>query len=195
MLLKIKLDPSISSIDIYTTARVMLDKFYEENPEVDYLDFYNIEEQIKTSYINSMFDNLVNLLDSLDFKISNDDLLVIVNVIYRLKGLRESLEYLFIDVLKSDFDLEYNYIDFNITANINNLSIANLTKFNIYMRNIINELLYTRNTGNGSGSGSGSGGSGINLQNLVLNINIIKRLSYGSSQTYFNDFRIIKGED
>lgn len=180
MPLKVKLDPTISSIDIYNTARFMLDKFYEQNSD-NYFDTYDVEEQIKLVYLKSMFDNLLNLFTSIGISFASSELLVITNVMYRLKGLRESLEYLFITVLQADFELEYDYINFEFNATIDNLSIDNLTKFNIYFKNLVDELFYTKSFG-------------MQLENLILNIDIIKELSYGISQTFFNDFKMIKIE-
>jgi hypothetical protein len=176
MPLKINLDPSISSIDLYNTARFMLEKYYENSPDT-YFDSYDIEEEIKTNYLDSMFDNLLNLFKSIGVSFPTDDVIVIVNVVYRLKGLRESIEYLFKTVLKCDFVLDYDYINFKFDAKIDNLSIDNLTKFNIYLKRLVDELFYTKEYQS-------------ELINLTLTINIVKELSYGISQTYFNDFHV-----
>lgn len=180
MPLKVKLDPTISSIDIYSTARFMLDKFYDQTDQ-NYFDFYDVEDQIKSIYLKSMFDNLLNLFNAIGVSFTNNELLVITNVIYRLKGLRESIEYLFTTVLGFDFTLEYDYLTFEFNVTIDKLSIDNLTKFNIYFKNLVDELFYTKSFE-------------IELENLILNIDTIKELSYGISQTYFNDFHIIKTE-
>ena len=134
---------------------------------------------IKYSYINSMFDNLINLCSAIGISFNIDDIIVISNIIYRLKGLRESLEYFFKEVIKCEFNLTYDYITYIWSAEFNDLSISNLTKFNIYLNKMVNELYYTKNQES-------------NIMNINLDINIEKILSYGISQTYFNDFKLIK---
>jgi hypothetical protein len=172
---KIQLDNSIIGIDIYSQALFILNEFYKKRS--DYNDYINPDLFLKDNYLWSMFDTLSNLLDSVGIVLDTDDTLSIVNIIYRLKGLRESIEYLLGEVIKCDFVLDYDYITFDFNITLSSLRNSSIQKFNIYFEKLINELYYTK-----------SFNSEITNFNLV--INILTAGSCGISQTYFNDFYI-----
>ena len=172
---KVQLDSSILGIDIYTKTSFILDEFYKHN--VGYEDYINPDAFIKDNYIWSMFDTLRNLFDSIGRMFDTDDILVIVNIMYRLKGLRESIEYLLREVIKCEFILSYDYITFDFNLTITSLRNNSLQKFNVYLKKIIDELYYTKS-----------------FEAIVENFNIVieisSSMSCGISQTYFNDFYI-----
>ena len=95
------------SFPLYNRVRACLEDFYLNNSSYGYSNS-DLIELIQELYFRSTYEALLNVTDSVNNSLNLDDMSVVTNTLYSIKGTKEAIEYIYSTVLGSDTDVVYD---------------------------------------------------------------------------------------